>query len=146
MLVLRILLQIIFGLLSLVVGVLLMRAPNPDYAGTLPMLVLFIGIILVLGPWWPSGDKAQKWKLNLPTDDSRIAAILLSGCVAIYAFYRAWDGYMNPDHEFVRFEKTIVALLGRDGVAAAWIVIGLGCLGATIKLYRSGRMTGRGDR
>ena len=139
MLILRILLQVIFGLLSLVVGVLLLGAPNPDYAVTLPMLVLFIGIILVLGPWWPSRDKAQKWKLNLPTDDPRIAGILLSACVAIYAFYRAWDGYMNPDHEFVRFEKTIVALLGRDGVAAAWIVIGLGCLGATIEFYRRRR-------
>jgi hypothetical protein len=116
-----------------VVGALLL--PAPDFVGTLAALAIaFIGVILLFGPWWPN-----KWRLNLPTDDPRIANILLSAFVAIYAFHRAWNAYVDPEYEFVRLDRTIVALLGRDGVAAFWIVIACGCLGATITLYRKGR-------
>ena len=136
---LRIVLQGIFGVFFLVVGAQLLEASEPNYAGTLPILAFSIGAILLLGPWWPSADKADKWKLNLPTDDPRVAGILLAVSVAIYAFYRSWDAYINPDHDFRRLEKTIVALLGRDGVSAFWIVIGLGCLGGAISAYRRGK-------
>jgi hypothetical protein len=83
--VIRILLQIVFGLLSLVVVFFFLRGPNSNYATSLAMLAIFIAIILVLGPWWPSADKAHKWKLNLPTDDPRVAAYLLCAVLGSYA-------------------------------------------------------------
>jgi hypothetical protein len=129
--VLRNLLQVAIGFFSLALGALLL--PTDDYMGTLAVLGLFlIGVVLVLGPWWPK----DKWRLKLPP---RIANILLSASVATFAFHQAWDAYANPAPNFRRVEKTIVALLGRDGVTAFWIVIGLGCLGATISFYRKGR-------
>jgi hypothetical protein len=132
--ILRNLMQVAIGLFAVVLGVLLL--PTDDYRGTLAVIGLFfIGAVLVLGPWWPK----HKWRLNLPTDDPRIANILLSACVALFAFYQAWDAYVNADHDFRRLEKTIVALLGREGVTAFWIVIGFGCLGATISFFKKGR-------
>jgi hypothetical protein len=132
--VLRNLMRVVIGLFSVILGALLL--PTDDYAGTLAVLGLFvIGAVLVLGPWWPK----DKWRLKLPTDDPRIANISLSAFVAMFAFYQAWDAYVNPDPDFRRVEKTIVALLGRDGVTAFWIVIGFACLGATITFYKKRR-------
>jgi len=137
--VIRILLQVTFGLLSLIVVFFFLRAPNPDYATNLPMLAIFIAIILVLGPWWPSADKAQKWKLNLPTDDPRVAAYLLCAFLGAYAVYRAWDRYVDPNQDFMRFEKTVAALAGPAGVVAAWIIIAVGCFGSAVTFYRKRR-------
>jgi hypothetical protein len=127
-----ILLRVMIGLLSLVIGALLL--PAPDVVGTFAVIALFfIGAVLVGGPWWPS-----RWRLKLPTDDPRVANIFLSAFVGAYAFYRAWDAYVNPDHKFVRLERIIVALLGSDGVTAFWIVIGFACLAGTVTLYAKG--------
>jgi len=116
----------------LALGVLLLPASDP--LGTLPVIALFfIGAVLVLGPWWPS-----KWRLNLPTDDPRVATIFFCAFVTAYSFYRAWTAYMDPGHELARLEKTIFALLGSDGVTAFWIVNGFACLAGTITLYRKG--------
>jgi hypothetical protein len=137
--VIRIFLQVVFGLLSLIVVFFSLRGPNPDYAANLPMLAIFIAIILVLGPWWPSADKAQKWKLDLLTDDPRVAGYLLCAALGSYASYNAWDRYMDPTDEFMRFERSVAALAGPGGVVAAWIMIAIGCFASAVRFYRKRR-------
>jgi hypothetical protein len=135
----RIFLQVVFGLLSFIVIFFFLRGPNPNYATNLPILAIFIAVILVLGPWWPSANKAQKWKLNVPTDDPRVAGYLLSAVLGLYASYKAWDRYVDPNDEFIRVERTIAALAGPGGVVAAWIIIAVACFGSALQFYRKRR-------
>ncbi len=95
MLLLRRLLQIVFGLLVLAVLDMMVESPTADLVSDAVMVGLFILIILVLGPWWPSPDNDRKWdwalKVNLPTDDPRIAAPLFKAAMGIYSLFHAWE-------------------------------------------------------
>lgn len=139
----RILLQVIFGLLSALVVFVFLRAPNADYVSNLGMLAFFVLIILVLGPWWPSQENiehwSKKWKLQLPTDDTQVAIYIANLLGAAYGFYKAWDRYTNPTTELWRFEKTAYALAGTSGVVAFWAFLALACLAYGMSVYAKTR-------
>ena len=134
--VVRRVLQILFGLLCLLLAFSWVFSQKPDYAITLPWFGFFVLIILILGPWWPNEENTSKWKLRLPTDDPRIAFPLLGGIVGLYAFYKAWDTFSSTGHDFHRFEKIVAAFAGPNGVAVAWVLIGIGCIAG---MARAGR-------
>jgi len=129
--VLRILLQIIFVLISLIT-IFLSRPLNGDYASTLVMLAIFVIIILILGPFWPSQENIdrwmKKWKFNLTTDDKQVAIYVANYLGSIFSFYHAWDTYVNPTNELWRHERTAFAVAGINGVIAFWIILGFACL------------------
>lgn len=136
---LRIILQLIFGLLSTMIIFIFLRDPGGDYASNLSMLVLFILIILVLGPWWPSQDNISRWaqnsKLRLPTDDPEVAIYVVNFLGAAYSLYKAWDIYINPVKDLWGFEKTAFAIAGTNGVIASWLILAFGCLSYGVSTY-----------
>jgi hypothetical protein len=83
-------------------------------------------IILLLGPWWPSKDKINKWKFDLPTDDPAVAIPLLAAALSVYSFFRSWQIFVTPQRNFYRLERLVLALFGPEGVALAWAAFGLG--------------------
>lgn len=131
----RRLLQIAFGLFSCALIFILLKTPNPDYLLSITMLVFFILIILVLGPWWPSSQSAAKWKLDLPTDNPKTAAYLLLVVIGLGALYTSWSVYTDPNHKLYRIEKTIAILFGTNGVAAFWLILGVSCLWGAYNEY-----------
>ena len=94
MLLVRAVLLIVFGLLSLAVLVMMVQSPTANLAADATMLGLFVLVILVLGPWWPNPDKPRNWdwalKFDLPTDDPKIAAPLGALAMGIYSLFHAW--------------------------------------------------------
>jgi hypothetical protein len=136
MLIFRRLLQIIFALLFvLILGIFLTQA-RPDYS-ILSFLVFIILIILVLGPWWPSEENMSKWKLNLRTDQPKLAALLLSIIFVCVCFYFAWDAYMQPQQKFHRLIlKSIAESFGPEGVVAFWMVGGIICMVGLAKAFK----------
>lgn len=139
----RILLQAIFGLLSALVVLVFLRAPNADYVSNLGMLAFFVLAILVLGPWWPSRENIEHWsrnsKLQLPTDDPQVAIYIANFLGAASCLYRAWERYINPATELWRFEKTAYALAGPYGVIAAWVFLALACFAYGMSVYAETR-------
>ena len=129
---LRILLQIICGLLSAVIVFVFLRAPGADFRSNLTMLAIFILFIVVLGPCWPSQDNmdrwSEKWNFRLPTDDPDVAKYVGNYLISAYCFDHAWDVYTNPIRELWRHEKTVFAIAGSNGVVAIWIFLALACL------------------
>ena len=90
MLILRSVLFIIFALLFVLVASGMVRSVNPDYSN-LPILVFFAIIIAILGPLWPSKEKIENSKLNLPTDNPKVAFPLFMVGVSLMSFYFAVD-------------------------------------------------------
>jgi len=139
MLIVRRLLQVAFALVAAAVAFITIKAPDGRLATHLAFIVFFILIILLLGPWWPSSDKIGKWKLNLPTDNHKIAFPLAGAVLGVYALFQAWDIYARPNQDFRRFEIPIAAYFGAEGVAWAWVAIGVGCFWGAWRLHRRGR-------
>ncbi len=139
----RILLQVVFGLLSVLVIFVSLRAPSADYASNLGMLALFVLTFLVLGPWWPSHEHidhwSQKWRLHLPTDDPQVAIYVANFLGAAYSLYKAWDRHTNPAMELWRFERTAYAIAGTNGVVAFWVFLALACLAYGMGVYAKAR-------
>ena len=140
MLLLRRLLQIVFGLLVLAVLDMMVESPTADLVSDAVMVGLFILIILVLGPWWPSPDNDRKWdwalKVNLPTDDPRIAAPLFKAAMGIYSLFHAWE-HTQPNPQLHRFERIIAPWSSHEGIALAWTIIGVSCfVGAWLSFER----------
>jgi hypothetical protein len=135
-LIFRGLLLIAFGVLSLVVALILTREPGWEL---MLMLAVLVVAMLRVGGSKAEAITAAQWKISLPTDDPRIAGFLLGLCLAAFSLYRAWDAYTNPFHKFERLEKTIVTLLGTDGVIAFWIAMSGGCLAGAIHHFRQHR-------
>jgi hypothetical protein len=131
MLPLRRLLQIVFGLLSAAVIFNMAKSPTADFVADTVMVGLFVFVILVLGPWWPSPDNARKWdwalKLDLPTDDPKIAAPLAGVALGAYSLYLAWSAHTQPNRELQLLEKIVAVFSGREGVAVAWAIISVSC-------------------
>ena len=133
MLIVRLLLQLASGLVALAALFFAIKSPS---ATNVAFVVFFILVILVLGPWWPSAEKAQKWKLDLPTDDSKIALPLFAAAMGAFSFFQAWDAYTEPNQHFHRFEVFIARILGAEGVALVWLVVGLGCFMSAWRAFR----------
>lgn len=129
----RLTLLMVLGVASVVVGMFL--ASEPGWELALLLAVLLVTMLRVAG-WWPKAIAAAWWKLDLPTDNPRIAGIGLGLTFAAYGLHHAWDVYTNPLHEFRRIEKTIVRLLGLDGVTAFWIAFACIFFAAAIDYYR----------
>lgn len=129
---LRIILQIIFGLLSAVIVLVFLRAPGADYRSNLTMLAVFILFIVVLGPCWPSQENIDRWSekgsFRLPTDNPDVAKYVGNYLISAYCFYHAWDVYTSPTGELWRYEKTAFAIAGSNGVVAFWIFLAFACL------------------
>jgi hypothetical protein len=136
--VVRIFLQVVFGLLSGIMVLVLTTSPNPDYYTGFMLLGTFIFIILVLGPWWPTQERVR----NLPVVLDRMTGIpnatpiLVNAVCAVYAVYRAWETVTHPGRDLHSFEKPIFFLLGTTGVMAAWVLIGVGCIWYGYRFFR----------
>lgn len=134
----RRLFQVIFGLLSCAPIFFMLITPNPDYSSNITILILFILIILVLGPWWPSPGNTSKWKLGLPTDNPKVAVYLLPAAFGLVSLCLSWSVYTDPNHKPYRIEKIIAVPFGNSGVAIFWLMVGFSCLwGAYIAYNRS---------
>ena len=116
---LRILLQIIFGLLAAVSTLLLFNVPQQEPGTILAPLAGSIFIILLLGPAWPNKENIErwtrKWKFDLPTDNPDVAKF-----VGSYLF-------CAPAWELLRLEKIVFAIAGSTGVLGWWIVLAAAC-------------------
>jgi hypothetical protein len=139
MLLLRRLLQIVFGLLSAAVIFNMAKSPTADFVADTTMVALFVLIILVLGPWWPGPDNARNWdwalKLDLPTDDPKIAAPLASAALGIYSLFHAWE-HTQPTPQFHGFERIIGQWSSHEGIALAWAIIGVSCFVGAWQAFR----------
>lgn len=137
--VLRILLQIIFVLISLITIFL----SKPVDGGTLVMLAIFVLIILILGPCWPSQENIERWgarsKWHFPTDDPKVAIYVANYLVAGFGFYRAWVIYAHPTEKLWSKEYAVFAIGGINGVIAFWIFLAFAALAWGIAAQRKAR-------
>jgi len=136
----RIVFQLIFGLLSAAIIFHFLITPNADYASGLTLLTLFVLVILVLGPWWPSPENILRWgensKLRLPTDDPQVLNYVSSYIFAVWGFYEAWHMYSEPTKELWGLERTVYAIAGVNGVIAFWLLLAFAVLINGIKAHR----------
>jgi hypothetical protein len=143
--IIRLLLQLIFGLLSAVIVLIFLAKPNPNYVSDLSMLAFLILIIIVLGPCWPSQENldrwSEKWKFDLPTDNPQAALYVFNVLGAIYGFYKAWNAYAIPIQakDLWRIEKTAFTVAGVNGVIAFWLLLALACLLYGVAAYVKSR-------
>ena len=137
----RIILQLIFGLLSAMIIFVFMQVPNADNNSNIAMLVFFILIVFVLGPLWPSQENTERWieKVQFPTDDIEVAKYVANFLGAAYGFYHVWEIYTNPTKELWRLEKTAFSIAGTNGVIIFWLVLSFACLFSGIKYYVKAR-------
>jgi hypothetical protein len=131
MLLIRRLLQIAFGFVLFAVLSAMVKSPKIDFVTDAVLIGFPVSIILVLGPLWPSPDKAGNWdwalKLNLPTDDPKIAAPLAGVALGIYSLFHAWEHTQPNPPQFHRFERLIGLFSSHEGIALVWVAIGVGC-------------------
>ena len=141
---LRRLLQIVFGLLVLALLFMMVNSPTTNLGSSLGLIGVCILVILVLGPWWPGPDKAWIWdwalKFDLPTDDPMIAAPFASLAIGIFSLFHAW-GHTQPNPQIHRFERLIAPFSSHEGIALAWVLIGVGCFVSAWQAFR--RLQGR---
>lgn len=135
----RIILQIIFGLLCAVTLLMLLTAESRDYGAIFIGLTIFVSIIFLLGPFWPNKEYSErltnKWKFNLPTDRPEIARIVGGYCFAAFFACRAWYVYASPSIELIRFEKIIFALGGSFGIVIWWALLAAASLSFGIAMH-----------
>ncbi|MFO1345586.1 MAG: hypothetical protein U1E85_04735 [Rhodocyclaceae bacterium] len=140
----RILLQIVFGLLSAVVLICL---PDNDFSSSVTMLLVFALIIVFLGPCWPNQENinrwTEKWKFQLPTDNPQVAIYVANYLGAAFCLYRAWDAYANPTKELWRYEATSFAIAGINGVIAFWVLLAFGCIAYGLATHAKSERSGR---
>ena len=139
MLLLRQLLQIAFGFLVLAWLFFTVTGPTADLVTNAAFTGFLVLIILVLGPWWPSPDKPRNWgwalKLDLPTDDPKIAAPLASAAMGIYSLFHAWE-HTQPNPRLHGFERIIGPWSSHEGIALAWAIIGVSCFVGAWQAFR----------
>jgi len=136
MLIVRTILLVIFSLLF--IGLLFVSFSNttPINEGTWSILGLFMIIILVLGPFWPSKEKIENSKFNLPTDNPKVAVPLFMVGLSLMSFYLAVNEWLSPSETHRRMVKTVYSLFGSTGVIVFWILIGFICLGGAYHAYK----------
>jgi hypothetical protein len=120
-------LQIACGLVVLAILVVTITSPGANILAEIVVMGFFVLIILLLGPWWPSADKAERWKLDLPTDDPKVALPLFLAAVGAFSFFLAWDAHTQPNAHFRRLLGLVAQLFGADGVAIVFMVVGVIC-------------------
>jgi hypothetical protein len=90
-------LQAIFGFLSVFVVIAFVRAPNYPLAYA---LAFFMFMILVLGPLWPNQENIDRWsqklKLRALADNPQAPGYVSNFLSPFYSLYRACDTYANP--------------------------------------------------
>lgn len=123
----------------------LIKSTNPDYASDLPLLVLFVIIIAVLGPLWPSLEKLDNSKFDLPTDNPKLAASLFMGAMGLSSFYFALDSWLVPNQSQMKLSKSIYVLFGNDGVVIFWVLVGMACLGGAFRAFKQYKITSKGS-
>ena len=141
---------IVRGFLALIflvlVGLVLMdifNGPKPNYRVQLPVLAISIGIVLVLGPLWPSANKIQKVKAffdrltGLPNSTPVIANVIC----ACYATYKIWDTYAHSPSSFAGFERTLARTFGPESVPVGWFFIAVGAVWYGIRFYKASKET-----
>ena len=133
---LRTLLLVIFSLLFAAVLLSVIQATGPDKYAGLPVLWLFAAIIVVLGPLWPSKEKLEKAKHDLPTDNPKLAAPLFKAALAFMCFYFAWSEWSYSPHAHSVRVKIIYSLFGSTGVIGFWLLLGLFVLVGVYHDYR----------
>ncbi|MBK8744246.1 hypothetical protein [Propionivibrio sp.] len=125
----RILLQLVFGLLSTAVVICL---PDNDFSSSVAMLLVLALIIIVLGPCWPNQENidrwTEKWNFQLPTDNPKVAIYVANYLGTALCLYRAWHVYTDPTKELWRYEKTAFSIAGINGVIAFWVFLAFACL------------------
>jgi hypothetical protein len=124
----RLLLQFTFALLF-VAGVTILLSNSKNNVSGLGLMAVAIAFIALLGPLWPNQENLSKWaaksNFNLPTDDPKVAQLVIYVLVALYSVYQAWRVFTLPPSagELVRFEKLAYSIAGPGGVIAFWICI-----------------------
>ena len=140
MLLVRRLLQIAFGFLVLAWLFFTVTGPTANLVTNTVFTGFLVLVILVLGPWWPSPDNYRKWdwalKLDLPTDDPKIAAPLAGAAMGAYSLFLAWSAHTQPNPKFQLIEKIVASFSGREGVALAWAIIGVSCFVSAWQAFR----------
>jgi len=120
-----------------------LNEPDADFITDLSMLALFILIILTLGPWWPSQENIERWgensKLNLPTDNPQVAICVINYLWSAFAFYKVWHTYTEPTKEFYKYERTVFAIAGTNGVIVFWLLLAFVALRYGMVAYRKVR-------
>jgi hypothetical protein len=138
----RILLQLIFALLSAVVVICL---PDNNFSSSVAMLAVFALIIVVLGPCWPSQENIARWskilKFTLPTNNPQVAIYVANYLCTAFCLYKAWDTFTNPTKELWRHEKTAFAIAGISGVIAFWVLLALACLAYGMATHAKSKKT-----
>lgn len=134
----RRLLQIVLGLAVSVPLITMLKSPTADLVTDAILIALFVLIILALGPWWPRLTNARYWawisKINLPTDDPKIAAPLLQLALGMYALFHAWT-HTQPNPKIHRYERLIAPFSSHEGIALAWAIIGVSCFVAAWRAF-----------
>lgn len=129
----RLLLQLVFGLLAAFAVVAYFWGSGLDRTSLLSGLAIFVFIILLLGPLWP-GSK-QRSKLRLAAKNPMVNAYINFGGV-LYGLYKLWEMHAHPDRELWFWEKRIFAIAGTPGVAAFWVAVVLACTLYGIVAYK----------
>jgi uncharacterized protein YacL len=136
--VIRALLIVVFGLLAALVVSDLWKGPRANTQLNWTVLAIFIFIIVVLGPLWPSKAKMQRWAaaLDRATGIPNVTPIVVNALGAVYSLYMVLNTYAHPNREFHRFERPIASVFGADGVMIAWLLICAGCLTYGYRFYK----------
>jgi len=136
MLIVRFILLIVFGLLFVGLLFVSFNSTTPTSEGTWSLLGLFLVIIVVLGPLWPSQEKIENPSLKLPTDNPKVAKPLALFAISCVSFYSAVSEWLSPSPYQGRMVRTIYSLLGSNGVVLFWVFVGLFCLVAAYNAYK----------
>lgn len=136
MLILRSILLVIFGLLF--IGVLFgtIHSTTPTTEADWSILGLFSVIIALLGPLWPTKEKLENSRFNLPTDNPKIAAPLFMFVLGLVSFYFAVNEWLSPSQSHSRMAQTVYSLFGSSGVVVFWAFLGVLCLVGAYRAYR----------
>lgn len=128
--ILRFSLLAIFALLFVLVATGVVRSTDPNQSN-IPVLIFFAIVIAVLGPLWPSKEKTEKLKLNLPTDNPKVAYPLFMAAMSLASFLFAAEAWLYPSQSHTRLVAAAYSLFGNNGVIGFWTILGfIGVIGA----------------
>lgn len=135
----RALLIVIFGLLSTMAASNIWRAPSSNAGLSWSALALFICIILVLGPLWPTQTKLRRLAalLDRVTGIPNATPVVANLLASVYALYRVFDTYAHPDREYARVERGVARYFGANGVIIFWLIVCGGCLIYAYRFYKA---------
>lgn len=128
-------LQLIFSLLVVLLILMMFTTEQSDYLSSTITLGMFIFIIILLGPWWKYIPKVMNANHNISNNKgARRIAYMISVLGVLYSFYNSWLVHMDNQYVLRRWEVSVTYFLGRDGVAVAWILIGIIIIAGIIQM------------